>query len=219
MPWQACVPLCIARQGAAACFFDDDDWRSSDSVQAMLEQLAAADAEICTLQARRMHDRFLRAPPTFPRACQVQYVCELDTAAQTARYFHLPGLQQPNLAPRAHEGCHLCLGCCADGGGVFSARLGNPGTLLLRRAVWESNKALGFPDTPAEDVDYVRLLTAETPLLASYRRADRHPFLLSTLRNWTARPVRGAVAPGRIAARTHCSMLPCFPASRASRSR
>ena len=112
--------------GSAACFFDDDDWRSADTVQAQLGRMIAADADVCTLQ--------------------VEYVCELDAAARAARYFYLAG-----------------------GGGLFSARLGNPGTMLLRRTAWERNAGLGFPDTPAEDVDYVRLLTASTPLLTPHR--------------------------------------------------
>ena len=57
--------------GGAACFFDDDDWRSVHSVHAQLERLAAADADVCTLQ--------------------VEYVCELDAKARSARYLHVPG--------------------------------------------------------------------------------------------------------------------------------
>ena len=44
---------------------------------------------------------------------QVQHVCELDASRRAARYFGL-----------------------ADGGGIFSRRLGNPGTMLLRRRIW-----------------------------------------------------------------------------------
>ena len=57
--------------GSFACFFDDDDWRSADSVQAQLARLAATGADVCTLQ--------------------VEYVCELDAAARAARYFYLAG--------------------------------------------------------------------------------------------------------------------------------
>ena len=73
--------------GAAVCFFDDDDWRSIHSVQAQLDQLEATDADVCTLQ--------------------VHYLCEIDAASASVRYFHTP-----------------------DGGEIFSPRLGNPGTLL-----------------------------------------------------------------------------------------
>lgn len=112
--------------GDAAAFFDDDDWRGPESLQAQLDELAAAAADVCTLQ--------------------VQHVCELDPAARAVRYFDL-----------------------ADGGGLFSARLGNPGTAVLRRTVWESNPSVGFPDTPCEDVDFARLLLADSPLLGSVR--------------------------------------------------
>ena len=57
--------------GSFACFFDDDDWRSADSVQAQLARLAATGADVCTLQ--------------------VEYVCELDATARAARYFYLAG--------------------------------------------------------------------------------------------------------------------------------
>ena len=62
------VLLCT---GSFACFFDDDDWRSADSVQAQLARLAATGADVCTLQ--------------------VEYVCEIDAAARAARYFYLAG--------------------------------------------------------------------------------------------------------------------------------
>ena len=77
---------------------------------------------------------------------QVQHVCELDASRRTARYFGL-----------------------ADGGGIFSRRLGNPGTMLLRRRAWEANPHLGFPETACEDVDFVRLLTADVPALDGRR--------------------------------------------------
>ena len=85
---------------------------------------------------------------------QVQHVCELGGAAHndkpcsSARYF----------VPE-------------DGGGLFSTRLGNPGTMMLRRRAWERNGELGFPDTGVEDVDFVRLLTADSPLLVQARAA------------------------------------------------
>ena len=79
---------------------------------------------------------------------QVRHVCELDpSSTPSVRYFEIPD----------------------GGGGIFSARLGNPGTAALRRRVWEANPALGYPDTPCEDVDFVRLLLADSPLLASVR--------------------------------------------------
>ena len=80
---------------------------------------------------------------------QVQHVCELggvahgDVRPSCVRYF-----------------------ATEDGGGLFSTRLGNPGTMMLRRRAWERNCELGFPDTGVEDVDFVRLLTADCPLLA-----------------------------------------------------
>ena len=77
---------------------------------------------------------------------QVQHVCELDASRRAARYFGL-----------------------ADGGGIFSRRLGNPGTMLLRRRAWEANSDLGFPETACEDVDFVRLLTADEPALDGRR--------------------------------------------------
>ena len=79
---------------------------------------------------------------------QVDHLCELDPSAQPpcARFFNTP-----------------------DGGGIFSTRLGNPGTVALRRGVWESNEVLGFPDSPCEDVDFMRLVLSESPLLATFR--------------------------------------------------
>eukprot|EP00966_Prymnesium_polylepis_P053345 1233777-Prymnesium_polylepis.1 len=41
--------------------------------------------------------------------------------------------------------------------------------MMLRRRAWERNGGLGFPDTAVEDVDFVRLLTADSPLLARAR--------------------------------------------------
>ena len=77
---------------------------------------------------------------------QVQNLCEVHPAEGAIRFFAL-----------------------ADGSGVFSSRLGNPGTAALRREVWEANPQLGFPDTTCEDVDYMRLLTADSPLLTTTR--------------------------------------------------
>ena len=78
---------------------------------------------------------------------QVQYVCEIDPRAPAPiRYYHTP-----------------------DGADIFSARLGNPGSMLLSRSVWEESPELGFPDTPCEDVDYARLLTEPSTLLSRYR--------------------------------------------------
>ena len=78
---------------------------------------------------------------------QVSHVCELDPfGGSSVRYFATPG-----------------------GGRIFSARLGNPGTAMLRRVVWEANPSLGFPDTPCEDVDYARLLIASSPMISSFR--------------------------------------------------
>ena len=73
-------------------------------------------------------------------------MCELDASRRAVRYFGL-----------------------ADGGGIFSRRLGNPGTMLLRRRAWEANPHLGFPETACEDVDFVRLLTADEPALDGRR--------------------------------------------------
>ncbi|KAL1515106.1 hypothetical protein AB1Y20_004169 [Prymnesium parvum] len=112
--------------GDVAVFFDDDDWRSTHSVHAQLDAMAAAAADLVTVQ--------------------VAYVCELGGAHAAPRYFALP----------------------RGGGGPFSSRLGNPGTMMVRRAAWERT-AVGFPDTAAEDVDFVRLLTLESPLLAQVR--------------------------------------------------
>ena len=56
-----------------------------------------------------------------------------------------------------------------DGGGVFSARLGNPGSAAIRRLAWEANSAVGYPDTPCEDLDYCRLLLSDAPTLAPSR--------------------------------------------------
>ena len=115
----AALLLC---EGATAVFCDDDDWRAPGSVQAQLDALEYASAEVCTIQ--------------------VAHVCEIDATQQQVRYIDTPA-----------------------GGGIFSQRLGNPGTAALRRCVWEANPLLGFPDTSCEDVDFVRLLLAENPLL------------------------------------------------------
>ena len=79
-------------------------------------------------------------------AWQVHHVCEIDARARAVRYFDT-----------------------ADGGGIFSRRLGNPGSCALRREVWESNPSLGFPDSPCEDVDYLRILLSDSPLLEDAR--------------------------------------------------
>ena len=112
--------------GRVAIFFDDDDWRSPESVQTQLDAMSHHRAHAC--------------------AWQVHHVCEIDARARAVRYFDTP-----------------------DGGGIFSRRLGNPGSCALRREVWETNSSLGFPDTPCEDVDYMRILLSESPLLEAAR--------------------------------------------------
>ena len=71
-----------------------------------------------------MHAQLARLVAADADVCtlQVEYVCELDAAAHAVRYFHLPG-----------------------GGGLFSARLGNPGTMLLRRQAWTRSSSLKAP--------------------------------------------------------------------------
>ena len=151
--------------GNVAIFFDDDDWRSVESVQAQFDLLSSASVDVCTVQ--------------------VQYVCELSGSDDAddgggggggdgdgdsdggggGGGGGGDGGTTSKAGP--HQGVRYF--ATPDGGGIFSARLGNPGSMMLRRQAWVSNSLLGFPDTSTEDIDLVRLLTASAPVLSCLR--------------------------------------------------
>ena len=56
--------------GRVAIFFDDDDWRSPESVQTQLDAMSHHRAHAC--------------------AWQVHHVCEIDARTRAVRYFDTP---------------------------------------------------------------------------------------------------------------------------------
>ena len=126
----------LLSKGAVVVFYDDDDWRSHESVQAQLDALHHHEADVCTWQ--------------------VQHLCELDGGASSSS-----SSGDGSSSDDVVIGARVRYFATPDGGGIFSSRLGNPGSCALKRCCFESNPSIGFPDTPCEDTDYMRLLRAD----------------------------------------------------------